>query len=106
MKATLRRLLLLAPLALPGAAAAADGLPPNQVSGTIRAINGDDLLLTTRTGAPMRVNAADAMRSRQTALLKVGGAVTAIGTLTPSGVLDAVAISRAKTAKLAWPADH
>jgi hypothetical protein len=99
---------LLLPFALlcgMAAAARADDVPANQVSGVIHAINGTALLLQTRTGVLAPVDASAAIAAHMTSLLRVGGAVTALGARDPAGVLHATAVSRAKDSPLAWPSD-
>lgn len=86
--------------------AAADNAPPSQVSGIVRVIHGDDLLIATRTGASLRVNAAEAVHLGRVANLKIGRAVTAVGTRSSAGILNATEIGRAKPSALAWPADR
>jgi hypothetical protein len=89
-----------------GQMAVADDTPPNEVSGIIRTINGGTLLLASRSGALVRVDAAQAILDQMTSLLRVGGAVTVLGARDPAGVLHAVAINRAKSSPQAWPDDH
>lgn len=100
---------LMLPLALLWAAplpALAQDAPADQVSGVIRTINGGTLLLATRSGALVQVDASAALLAHQTSLLAVGGAVTALGDRDAQGVLHASAVGRAKASPLAWPADH
>jgi hypothetical protein len=84
----------------------AAGPAPNSVSGTVQTIIGTDLLLRSRSGGAIHVDAADAVAGEQSQALRAGLPVTVTGLRDASGVLHASAITRAKTAPALWPADR
>ena len=78
---------------------------PDSVSGVVRSIAGADLLLQTRTGSVVHVDASSALAAGQAALLRVGRPLTAIGARGADGALHASAVARAKDSPALWPPD-
>ena len=78
---------------------------PNEVSGTIRAIDGSVLTLQTRSGQTVRVDAASAVRHQQSTVLFVGRTVDVRGAYDDKRVLHAQTIVRAKPSPAVWRPD-
>jgi len=79
---------------------------PNRLSGTVLALNGKELTVETRTGQVVRVDAAPAQKASRSAMLVVGGVITALGTYDARGVLRARTVLRAKNSPALWPPDR
>ena len=86
----------------------APALPANdhEISGTIKSVAGDDIVLATRTGKLVRVDASNAVRRHLSVVLLVGEPVTVLGSYGKSGTVDATSISRAKPSPKGWPSDR
>jgi outer membrane protein assembly factor BamB len=87
-----------------------DSLPPGatkRVTGTLLAIDGSTLTISTRTGRTVTVDASAAIENEKAAVLNVGQAYTAFGAATGfSETVSVTAIERAKPGVGAWPADR
>jgi Domain of unknown function (DUF5666) len=79
---------------------------PNEVSGTIRAIDGNVLTVQTRTGQTVRVDASEALAHEQSTVLLVGRPVDVRGTYDANRVLHAQVIVRAKSTPAVWRPDR
>jgi hypothetical protein len=80
-----------------------------RVSGTLIAIDGTALTLSTRTGRIVSVDAARAIELERVATLQSGQAYTALCAPAPDGSADglqAVAVMRAKQSPATWPNDR
>ena len=77
----------------------------HEIYGTIRTMTGSQLGLQTRTGL-VRVDAADALRTYQSAVLFVGRSVMVRGAFDAAGVLHAQTILRAKDSPEFWSPDR
>jgi hypothetical protein len=77
-----------------------------EIVGTIDSINGSRLVMHTRTGTAMRVDALAAMAGGRSAVLFVGRAVIVRGNIDQAGVLRAETIQRAKDSREFWPPDR
>jgi hypothetical protein len=89
----------------PQSAQPAPPLPgTKRVTGVLQSVNGSELVLTTRTGQSIIVDASQAQANELVAYLVIGDAYTVIA---PAGtpLWRATSISRAKHAEAAWPPD-
>jgi hypothetical protein len=77
-----------------------------RVSGQLLSLSGTELTLLTRLGSTVRVDAAAAAANRRTTILTVGHAYTVFGNSSESTVVQAAAISRAKSSPATWPQDR
>jgi len=77
-----------------------------EIVGTIDSISGSRLLIRTRTGARVRVDALAAMAGGHSAVLFVGRSVDVVGTVDNAGVLHAATIWRVKDSPALWPPDR
>jgi hypothetical protein len=64
------------------------------------------MTLVTRSGKPLRVDATNAMRSRQSVPLLVDEPVTVRGSYDGSGILFATSVLHAKPSPNGWPSDR
>lgn len=93
-------------------ATAASSLPPGatqRVSGTLLAINGTTLTLSTRANQIVTADVSGAVANERVANLIVGQAYTALGAGPSRGstaILQAVSVMRAKRNPAAWPRDQ
>lgn len=78
---------------------------PAQVSGWIDQINGTQLVIKTRTGAHVTIDAKPAEAAMQSEPLSMEEAITAEGSYDAQGVLHATTIVRAKNSRDLWPPD-
>jgi hypothetical protein len=76
------------------------------IFGTIDSISGSRLVIRTRTGSQVRVDALDAMAGGNTAVLFAGRAVRVLGTVDAAGVLHAETILRERDSPALWEPDH
>ncbi len=82
---------------------------PHIVSGKVQEISGSTLILTTREGKTVTVDASQAIKEKKVgAPLRVGAPVSALGaSLNAAGALEAAVILRPKgTSGTFWPADR
>jgi hypothetical protein len=80
---------------------------PNQVSGNLVAVAGNAVLLRTRTGAQVQVDATAAFAAHaRPVVMRQGRPLRAIGSRDADGFLHAVALTPAKRAKALWLPDH
>lgn len=79
---------------------------PNEVTGTIRSIDGNVLTVQTRTGQTVRVDASGALAHEQSTVLLVGRPVDIRGTYDANRVLHAQVIVRAKPSPAVWRLDR
>jgi Domain of unknown function (DUF5666) len=95
----------------PGALAAVTlpqpALNGHEIYGTITSVDGSLLVIETRTGTLLSVDASTAIADDQSINnLKDGKTVRVVGDFNASGVLVATAITRAKNSPDSWPPDH
>jgi hypothetical protein len=92
----------------PPAPSAPLAVPANErkISGTIMAVAGNNITLATRTGKPVRVDAAGAVRRYLSVVLLVGAQVTVSGNYDGTGVLVATRVLHAKPSPGGWPEDR
>jgi hypothetical protein len=83
-------------------------LPPNlhEISGTIKAVAGDEITLATRTGKLVQVDAASAVRRHLSVVLLAGEPVTVFGSDDGRRALHATSILHAKPRPEGWPTDR
>jgi hypothetical protein len=81
-------------------------LPPgsHRITGTVVSVSLPKIVLSTRTGTTVTVDASEAIRSGHIAVS--GDALTAIGQYKGDGTLLAQSISRAKSAAALWLPDQ
>ena len=79
---------------------------PNQVSGWIDQINGNQLTVRKRDGTHMLIDDTLAVAAGQSAPFGMEDSITAIGTTDANGVLQAQTIVRAKDSVALWPPDQ
>jgi hypothetical protein len=89
----------------PPAAEEAKGTP-RLLHGKVEAVNGTMITIRTREGQAVQVDAAAAMQARQSAIVVVGRAIAADGTVDRKGVLHATLIQRIKDSPALWAADR
>ena len=77
-----------------------------EIFGTVDSINGSRLMIRTRTGSRVQVDASAAIARGRSAVLFVGRAVDVVGTVDAAGVLHAETIARAKRSTALWHPDH
>jgi hypothetical protein len=98
---------LIAGLAMRAEAQAGADTSRHEVYGTIDSITGSRLVIRTRTGARVYVDALPALTAHRTAVLFVGRVVGAEGTRDAAGVLHATTIERVPNPHPAgWPPDR
>lgn len=102
----------------PGAMRAAQAAPmhapplvradaPNQVSGHLVAVNGTTVMLRTRTGPVVQVDASSAFAAHaRPVVMRPGRAMRAIGKRDENGLLHALALTPLKRLKALWLPDH
>jgi hypothetical protein len=78
----------------------------HEVSGVIKAVGRGNITLSTRGGALIRVDAAEAMRNHRSVVLLVGEPVTVFGGDDGSGLLHAMSVLHAKPSPKGWPPDR
>jgi hypothetical protein len=78
-----------------------------RVSGQLLSFSGTDLTLLTRLGSTVHVDDAVAAANWRISMLTVGHAYTVLGNSSPnSRVVQAAAVSRAKSSPATWPEDR
>ncbi len=78
----------------------------HEMFGTIKTIDGGLLIILTRTGAPIEVDATEAVQAYQSVVLSVGERVRILGAYDTANVFHATAITRAKESSTLWPPDR
>lgn|SRR6266700_3995818 len=103
----LQALILIAVFAVEGAAEAEaqDSTGTREIFGTIDSLKGSHLVLRTRTGVRLHVDALLAQARSRSAVLLVGRYIDVMGTMDTAGVLHALTINRAMYPAL-WPPDR
>jgi hypothetical protein len=79
---------------------------PNEVTGTLVKARGPEIILRTRVGKLVRVNAAAALKNERSEDLIVGRPFDVRGTYDAAGVMHAAIIIRAKPSPSTWPPDR
>jgi hypothetical protein len=79
---------------------------PNEVTGTLVKARGPEIVLRTRAGKLVRVNAAAALKNERSEDLIVGRPFDVRGTYDAAGVMHAAIIIRAKPSPSTWPPDR
>ena len=83
------------------------GPEKNQVSGTVRKVDGDHLTIETRDHKTVEIDATEAKKSyRYSAVSFVGNGVVAAGSYDANGVMHAVLVWRLKRSLATWPPDR
>jgi hypothetical protein len=78
---------------------------PLRLFGTLREEQGDKLIITTRNGEQVTVDATPAFSTERSTVLVPGRSLDILGTQGPNGEVRADVIRRAPTAPSAWEAD-
>jgi hypothetical protein len=78
----------------------------HRVHGRIEAVNGSMITIQTRDGQKVQIDAAPAMQAKRSAVIVVGRAIEAEGTVDKKGLLHAGLIQRVKDSPAMWPADR
>lgn len=79
--------------------------PALQLYGTVREANGNNVVITTRSGSEVTVDASVAINAQLSAVLAPGQTVEIVGTEGPKGEVRADMIRRARGAPSSWPQD-
>jgi hypothetical protein len=79
---------------------------PNALRGWVRSINGMEVIVESRTGRLVRVDASPAMQAGHTGVLHRDQPVMALGQTDSRGVLHAITVQRLKGSPDTWPPDR
>jgi hypothetical protein len=90
---------------IPALRQGATGAPTTEMYGTVSAIHGTQMILTTRDGKQVNVDAKALADSLRIAPGSVGLPVMVLGTYGSHGTLVAQIINRAKAGRNTWPPD-
>lgn len=91
---------------IPSSAYRGGGKAPNEVTGYLMKVTGSALILRTRAGKLVRVDAAAALKNERVQDLVVGRPFDVRGAYDAEGTMHAAFIIRAKPSQAAWPFDH
>ena len=78
----------------------------HEVYGMVASMKGSTIVMTRRSGGPLRVDTTDARKGFRYAVPGVGHAMVARGIYTPAGALDADTVLHAVDHSAMWPADR
>lgn len=78
----------------------------HEIYGTVRSMNGADIVIAKRTGEVLHIDATDAQKTFRFAEPSVAHALIARGTFDKSGVMQASTILHAKDSAALWPSDR
>ena len=83
-------------------------LPPDghEIFGEIKSVDGNMITIATRKGAPIDVDATQAVQDHQSVVLLRGEAVRILGSYNAANIFEATTITRAKRSPKLWPPDR
>ena len=78
----------------------------HQIFATIKTVAGGNVTVATRTGKLIRVDAAIAIKAKESVALLVDEPVRVLGSYDAAGILRATSIVHAKPSQKGWPTDR